>query len=134
MGVRIRVELHDRDGLVKELRRLRQLRFEAVVEKNMTQIYQRGKRIGGTPVDTGELRQSLGMTKTADGVTVGYTKDYARHVEYGHRQNVGQFVPKLGKRLKASYVPGQHYLAANVAAQGPKLHSALKRELRRAGT
>ena len=130
MGVRIRVELHDRDGLVKELKRLRQLRFEAVVEKNMTQIYQRGKRIGGTPVDTGELRQSLGMTKTADGVTVGYTKDYARHVEYGHRQQPGRFVPAIGKRLKRSWVPGQAYLKRNVDAQRPIYKQDLIKQLR----
>lgn len=130
MGVRIRVELHDRDGLVKELKRLRQLRFEAVVEKNMTQIYQRGKRVGGTPVDTGELRQSLGMTKTADGVTVGYTKDYARHVEYGHRQQPGRFVPAIGKRLKRSWVPGQAYLKRNVDAQRPIYKQDLIKQLR----
>lgn len=130
MGVRIRVELHDRDGLVKELRRLRQLRFEAVVEKNMTQIYQRGKRIGGTPVDTGELRQSLGMTKTSDGVTVGYTKDYARHVEFGHRQQPGRYVPAIGKRLKRSWVPGQAYLKRNVDAQRPIYKQDLIKQLR----
>lgn len=119
--------------LAAALRRLSQADFDKVVQDNMRKIYNRGKR-GGTPVDSGELVASLGFTPDGGDSEVGYTKEYAPHVEYGHRQNVGQFVPKLGKRLKASYVPGQHYLAANVAAQGPKLHSALKRELRRAGT
>lgn len=35
---------------------------------------------------------------------------YASYVEHGHRQNVGQFVPVLGKRLVNSWVPGVHML------------------------
>lgn len=107
-------EIIDVDGLAKELDRLSRLRFEAVVLKNMTQIYSRGKS-GGTPVDTGELRISL--TQTGD--TVGYTKDYAPHVEYGHRTRGG------------GYVQGQHFLKKNVDAQRPIFEEDLRRELRR---
>lgn len=32
---------------------------------------------------------------------------YAPYVEYGHRQHPGQFVPALGKTLKASWVRGK---------------------------
>ena len=63
-------ELNDVDGLSEELRRLSQLRFDAVIEKNMTEIYRRGKEDGGTPVDTGELKISLSQS----GDEVGYTK------------------------------------------------------------
>lgn len=107
-------EIIDVDGLAKELGRLSHLRFEAVVLKNMTQIYNRGKS-GGTPVDTGELRISL--TQTGD--TVGYTKDYAPHVEYGHRTRGG------------GYVQGQHFLKKNVDTQRPIFEEDLRRELRR---
>ena len=107
-------EIIDGDGLAKELDRLSHLRFEAVVLKNMTQIYNRGKS-GGTPVDTGELRISL--TQTGD--TVGYTKDYAPHVEYGHRTRGG------------GYVQGQHFLKKNVDTQRPIFEEDLRRELRR---
>lgn len=107
-------EIIDVDGLAKELDRLSHLRFEAVVLKNMTQIYSRGKS-GGTPVDTGELRISL--TQTGD--TVGYTKDYAPHVEYGHRTRGG------------GYVQGQHFLKKNVDVQRPIFEEDLRRELRR---
>lgn len=107
-------EIVDVDGLAKELDRLSHLRFEAVVLKNMTQIYSRGKS-GGTPVDTGELRISL--TQTGD--TVGYTKDYAPHVEYGHRTRGG------------GYVQGQHFLKKNVDVQRPIFEEDLRRELRR---
>lgn len=35
---------------------------------------------------------------------------YASYVEYGHRQQPGRYVPALGKRLKASWVPGRFML------------------------
>lgn len=108
-------EITDVDGLADELHRLSHLRFDAVVLKNMTQIYNRGKQEGGTPVDTGELRLSLSQA----GDTVGYTKDYAPHVEYGHRTANGGFVT------------GQHFLKKNVDAQRPIFEEDLRRELRR---
>ena len=43
-------QIVDEDGLAEELQRLSQLRFDAVILKNMTQIYNRGKADGGTPV------------------------------------------------------------------------------------
>ena len=119
--------------LANALKRLSQADFEAVVQDNMRQIYNRGKR-GGTPVgETHGLIGSLGFTPAGGDSETGYTMDYAPHVEYGHRQTPGRFVPKLGKRLVASYVPGQHYLAKNVATQGPLLDRALKKEIRRLG-
>lgn len=49
------------------------------------------------------------------------------HVEYGHRQNVGQFVPKLGKRLVKPYVEGQYFLKNNMRIQEPILRSDLRK-------
>lgn len=108
-------EIMDGDGLAEELQRLSQVRFDAVIEKNMTQIYQRGKSAGGTPVDTGELRMSLGQS----GDEVGYTKDYAPHVEFGHRTRGG------------GYVQGQRYLERNVNAQRPIYEQDLRDQIAR---
>lgn len=36
--------------------------------------------------------------------------NYASYVEYGHRQEVGRFVPQIGKRLTSSWVEGKHML------------------------
>ena len=33
--------------------------------------------------------------------------EYASYVEYGHRQQVGRYVPALGKKLKQGWVPGR---------------------------
>lgn len=108
-------EIVDEDGLASELQRLSQLRFDAVIKKNMIQIYNRGKQDGGTPVDTGELRISLGHKDDI----VGYTKDYAPHVEYGHRTRNGGFVP------------GQRFLEKNVNTQKPIFYEDLRKQLRR---
>lgn len=43
-------------------------------------------------------------------VYVGTNVYYAPYVEMGHRQNVGQFVAKLGKRLVAPFVQAKPYL------------------------
>lgn len=89
------------EQLEKKLNRLNSLRFAAVVKKNTTQLYNYMKN-GHTPVKTGEMRQSL----LQDGRgTVGYTKEYAPHVEYGHRTVGG------------GWVPGQYFLKKGVAHQ-----------------
>ena len=111
MGLVIR----DVNDLAEKLNRLSHVRFEAVVIKNMTQIYNRGKANGGTPVDTGELRMSLGQS----GDTVGYAKDYAPHVEYGHRT------------VNGGYVEGQRFLQRNVKAQEPIFRQDLIDQLRK---
>lgn len=68
-----------------------------------------------TPFKTGDLRRSWqlkGPYFSGSEITIELrnSKDYASFVENGHRQNVGQYVPAIGKRLKASWVPGRHFL------------------------
>ena len=114
------LKLDDVNNLAGELHRLSQLRFDAVIEKNMTQIYNRGKQNSktggyGTPVDTGELRLSLGKQRD----TVGYAKSYGPHVEYGHRTAGG------------GWVPGQHFLRNNVEQQRPIFKQDLIKQLRK---
>lgn len=98
--------------LEAELNRLNSIRWEAVRKKQVTEMLNRARAPGGTPVSTeetrpggphGELRLSLGSS----GEEVGYTKEYAPHVEYGHRTANG------------GYVQGQHFLQDNVEAQRP---------------
>ncbi len=91
--------------LEKELDRLSSVRLEAVVRKQTTQMLNRARQPGGTPVDTGELRKSSAASP-AEGI-MGYTAEYAPHVEYGHRT------------VSGGYVPGQRFLQANIEAQRP---------------
>jgi hypothetical protein len=98
------------DDIKKALKKIDPEAMRGIIKINMAEIYNRGKRKGGTPVDTGELRQSLGISRQAGDIwVVGYTKEYAPHVEYGHRTVGG------------GYVKGQHYLRNNVQAQQRQL-------------
>lgn len=108
----IKITLTGDKEIEAELKRLSLIRFQAVIEKNMAQIYNRGKK-GGTPVDTGELVKSL----THSGDTVGYGASYAAHVEYGHRTRGG------------GYVAGQRYLKRNVDTQRPIYYNDLRKQL-----
>lgn len=69
-----------------------------------------------TPVDTGALRNAWKRTRPQDGsIEVYNNTEYAGHVEWGHRQEVGRYVPKLGGRLKKPLVEGRHMLRDAVA-------------------
>ena len=103
------------DDIKKALKKIDPNVLRGIIKINMAEIYNRGKRRGGTPVDTGELRQSLGISKQGGDIwVVGYTKEYAPHVEYGHRTVGG------------GYVKGQYFLRNNVNAQQRQLVSDIK--------
>lgn len=98
----ITIETNNNDigRLSKKLRSMSKIRFDAVVKKNVTQMLNRA-RSGGTPVDTGELRKSSGVSNDE----MGYIAEYAPHVEYGHRLVGG------------GWVPGQRFLKENANTQ-----------------
>ena len=82
--------------------------------KNVGETYKRNAE-ARTPVKTGDLRRSWqlkGPFFSGTDITVELRngKNYASFVENGHRQTPGRYVPTIGKRLKASWVPGQHFL------------------------
>lgn len=105
-----------------------------------TELEKTGKNVGAqslkilknnTPVDTGGLRQSW----TAEGpnyagkawtIKLINNAEYASFVEEGHRQTPGRYVPAIGKRLVASWVPGQFFMKrsmSQIEAQLPSLIS-----------
>ena len=65
-----------------------------------------------TPARTGNLRSGWDASPpvvSGHSVTITNPVFYASYVDLGHRQHPGQFVPPLMKRLKASWVNGQHF-------------------------
>ena len=66
------------------------------------------------PVDTGLLRDSITHAYNDEGdqvtLLVGTNVEYAPYVELGHKQQPGRYVPKIGKRLVRSWVPGKPFL------------------------
>ena len=103
----MKVEIKDLNNLSGELQRLNSVRFDAVEKKQLTQMLNRARQPGGTPVDSGELRQSSAISSDE----MGYTKDYAPHVEYGHR------LVRSGRQV--GYVQGQRFLLRNFQTQQP---------------
>lgn len=113
--------------LEQKLQRMNQVRFDAVVEKQSAQMIDRATAShnpsqGGTPYDTGEMLQSIQRAGNGVNAEAGYTKEYAPHVEYGHRTKNGD------------WIPGQHFLQKNVDIQRPifqrDLLEAIEREKR----
>lgn len=98
--IKIELDKAQLDQLAGKLRSMNEIRFNAVVKKNVTQMLNTARN-GGTPVDSGELRKSSGTY----GDEMGYTAEYAPHVEYGHRTVGG------------GWVSGQRFLKANSDAQ-----------------
>lgn len=99
----MKVEFTGIPELEKALRELDEIQFDTVVMKQTAGLLRRARQPGGTPVDTGELCQSSRATRNE----MGYTVEYAPHVEYGHRT------------INGGYVYGQHFLEQNVDIQRP---------------
>lgn len=92
------------------------------VESDVTKAIHRALEICGgkaetyakklCPVDTGNLRNSITHQREGDDTElIGTSVEYAPYVEIGHHQTPGRYVPAIGKRLVASYVPGKPYMA-----------------------
>lgn len=72
------------------------------------------EKVGGTlrrGWTTGEVG-SDGSTHTAEVIN---PVEYAPYVEFGHRQQVGRFVPAIGKRLTKPWAEGRFMLTKSVA-------------------
>jgi len=118
----IRYEFWGIEPLAEALKRKSETDFQKVERKNILAIRNRAvsssnPSSGGTPVDSNELRLSASVN--AEGNVFGYTKDYAPHVEFGHRLIWG------------GYVPGQYYLRTNVNIQQPIFKQDLIDEMRK---
>lgn len=110
------------EELEDKLKEMQRVRFDAVVQKNVTELFNRAKEnakntVGGTPVYTGELRK--GIKKNIDGIA--YIEEYAPHVEYGHRTRDG------------GYVQGQKFLQKNVSIQREIYKQDLMNAIKKAG-
>lgn len=113
------IKLVDKDGLGKKLKQLSNIDFRKVAMKSLTEMFNRAEQM--TPVDTGELRLSRAVAKPSQGFDgeFGYVKEYAPHVEYGHRTRGNGFVE------------GQRFLKKNVDLQRPIFESDINDYLKR---
>ncbi len=113
----VNVKITGVEALVRKLNELNRFEMDAINKKQATEILNKA-RTSYTPVDTGELRLSSSMNYPV----VGYTKEYAPHVEYGHRNARG-----------GGYTQGQYFLKANVMHQQKIYIDDIKERLKRYG-
>lgn len=99
----------------QELQRRCSTRFNAVIQKSTTQMLNRARAQGGTPVDSGEMREHTSISND----TFGYEEEYAPHVELGHRT------------IGGGYVSGQRFLQKNVKTQREIYEQDLKNALKK---
>lgn len=83
------------------------------------------------PVKTGALRRSIttGEIEFENNeykMMVGSSLAYAKAVEEGHMQEVGKYIPTLGKKLKKSFIQGNHAIGDTVQIYQPKLIERIK--------
>ena len=124
--MRLEIKLQGDDKVRGAFKKLQDLGgIKDLCVRQAQQMEERGKAAlgtpGATPRKTGDLRKSL-MTDTQmpDGAAVGYTMEYAPHVNYGHRKRGGK-----------GYVEGQHFLEANMKEQAPIFERETKEYLQR---
>lgn len=104
--MKIEIDKKDLENLIS---RLEEGSIEDVIYKGMEGLANYGLGVvkKNTPVATGQLRRGWYIARlNSTRALLKNPISYAEYVEYGHIQNVGQYVPKLGKRLKAAWVPG----------------------------
>ena len=83
-------------------------------------------------VDTGNLRGSLTYAHDDKEIVIGTNVEYAAAVELGHRQEVGRYVPAIGKRLVNAHVPGKPFLKPAITEHMDEYRELLKDSLENA--
>ena len=112
------------------------------VESDVTKAIHRALEICGgkaetyakklCPVKTGNLRNSITHQREGDDTElIGTPTEYAPYVEYGHHQEVGRFVPAIGKRLVRDYVPGKPYLRPAIENHVSEFKDVFETELKK---
>lgn len=134
----IRIDTKGLDGLLDKVGRLSP-EIDGAVSRAMTDegLSWRDDVRDNTPVDTGDLRRSWELTGPDKKglkfeMDLANNLEYAEHVEYGHRQEPGRFVPAIGKRLVADYVPGSYMLRNGTSRLEETLKPAVQKEVRKA--
>ena len=87
---------------------------------------------GLAPVQTGNLKGSMTseVSQEEKAVYVGTAVEYAPFVEFGHHQEVGRYVPAIGKRLVREFVPAKPFLKPAIENHLDEYKHILESELK----
>ena len=83
------------------------------------------------PVQTGNLKNSITkeVSREEKAVYIGTAVEYAPAVEFGHKQEVGRYVPAIGKRLVSASVPPKPFLKPAIEGHLEEFKSIMEQEL-----
>lgn len=84
------------------------------------------------PVKSSNLKQNIESRVVMDekAVYVGTAVEYAPYVEFGHHQQVGRYVPAIGKRLVREFVPAKPFLKPAIQNHLDEYKHILETELK----
>lgn len=87
---------------------------------------------GLAPVQTGNLKNSMTseVNQQEKAVYIGTAVEYAPFVEFGHHQEVGRYVPAIGKRLVREFVPAKPFLKPAIQNHLDEYKHILESELK----
>jgi phage gpG-like protein len=87
---------------------------------------------GLAPAQTGNLKNSMTseVSQEEKAVYVGTAVEYAPFVEFGHHQQVGRYVPEIGKRLVRDFVPAKPFLKPAIQNHLDEYKNILETELK----
>lgn len=115
------IKIRGQDQLVQTKNKKGELVFRSRKGKTYTLLTRTGEIYSRywAGYQGGALRQGwtvLPIEKKGGAYQITVTNNllYASYVEYGHRQTPGRYVPALGKRLKAAWVPGRYMMTISV--------------------
>ena len=84
------------------------------------------------PMQTGNLKNSMTseVSQQEKAVYIGTAVEYAPFVEFGHHQEVGRYVPEIGKRLVRDFVPAKPFLKPAIQNHMDEYKNILETELK----
>lgn len=139
MGKVCKVDVREIEQLKEKLKQFENFDKKAVMVRTIQEIAKELVKTvkTKTPVDTGKLKDSWEISVVRDHgdyveVYVYNNTDYASHVEYGHKQEVGRYVHAIRRHLVRPYVEGRFFLKKSVEIVDDKTPAIIKRELEKA--
>jgi len=114
--------------MAKKLEQTKNIILEEIEEKATMCVAETQSR---TPVKSGNLRRSMTHGEVEQKfkiykVKIGSSLPYAQAVEEGHSQEVGRYVPAIGKKLKKSFVQGRHMIGDSVEIYQRELQQSIE--------
>ncbi|NRT78120.1 HK97 gp10 family phage protein [Clostridium beijerinckii] len=123
------------EDLLKEIKNLKAELDEGLMEDlEETATEAIAETQSRTDVVTGNLRRSwthseVVVNSNNMSVELGSDLEYAEAYEEGHSQEIGKYIPAIGKRLVKSFVEGKHVLRDSITVANKELDKKVENRL-----